>query len=175
MTWWGRWSSVVTILNILRTSNVMNITTINCIVALKTVECIISLYRLRVWCVSGKSLILQHCLKHKIDLKFHILHAMSNRSGSMFGLKPLLIYAALLLTHTALSFLPWSDAINAEIFVSLSLNLLSLSLNVGCSTPCFPVFHATVLAWYPLSYTFKNSKTSSFLYISTKSPSWNSC
>ena len=60
-------------------------------------------------------------------------------------------------TFTALSFPPRSDAIDADILVSLPLNLLSLGANVGCSTPCRPVFHATVLARYPLSYTFKLS------------------
>ena len=107
-------------------------------------------------------------LNIKLDLKFHVLHEMSNRSESMFGLKPRLMYAALLLTFTALSFPPRSDAIDADILVSLPLNLLSLSANVGCSTPCQPVFHATVFARYPLSYTFKNGKTSTFPSISTK-------
>ncbi len=104
----------------------------------------------------------------KFDLKIHVLHAMSKRSGSMFGMKAQLIYAALLLTFTALSFPPQSDAIDAKILVSLPLNLLSLGANVGCSTPCFSVFNETVLARYPLSYTFKNGKTSSFQSISTK-------
>jgi hypothetical protein len=80
----------------------------------------------------------------KLDLKFHVLHAMLNRSGSMFGLKPQLIYAVLLLTFTAHLFPPESDAINADIFVSLPLNLLSFGANVGCITPWFPIFHATV-------------------------------
>ena len=110
----------------------------------------------------------------KLDLKFHVLHTMLNCSESMFGLKPRLMYAALLLSFTALSSPPRSDAIDADILVSLPLNLLSLSANVGCSTPCRPVFHATVLARYPLSYTFKNSKTSTFPSISTKSLSYSS-
>ena len=105
----------------------------------------------------------------KFDLKFHILHAMSNHSESMFSLKPRLMYAALLLTFTALSFPPRSDVIDADILVLLPLNLLSLGANVGCNTPCQPVLHATVLARYPLSYTFKDGKTLTFPSISTKS------
>ena len=114
-------------------------------------------------------------LNIKLDLKLHVLHAMSNRSESMFGLKPRLMYAALLLTFTALSFPPRSDVIDADILVLLPLNLLSLGANVGCNTPCQPVLHATVLARYPLSYTFKDGKTLTFPSISTKSLSSNSC
>jgi hypothetical protein len=51
----------------------------------------------------------------KFDLNEHDLHTMSNRSGFMFGLKPRLMYADLLLTFTALSFPPRSDAIDADI------------------------------------------------------------
>ncbi len=152
MKFWWVWRSIVSIWIIINimvpTLNEINIATINQIVGKQDIHCNSSYQKRRVLC---KSIIYSTGLNIKLDLKFHVLHAMSNRSESMFGLKPRLIYAALLLTFTALSFPPWSDAIDADSFVSLPLNLLSLGANVGCNTHWFPFFHATVLARYPLS------------------------